>query len=216
MIRWVLCALLLAGCSARGPVDSAVEQRIVWFSYVAGEDIRASCETGAPARLRFVNNADFNNEVRTIDVQERTGGATLTSRRFHGSGIVVLAASLLNQPTAGEKWLRHQEFNDLKATAAADGALGPPRAVTLRSHEYYAIAAACADGVFTVRGYGGKELENLHLFNMLENFDPILAAWPAVDPGMRRPPSVADIRSDHEPYFVIRFDPEGHTAVTGS
>ena len=45
-------------------VDQPVVRSLNWFSYVAAEDVRATCRTGGRSRLRLVYNALWEEQVR--------------------------------------------------------------------------------------------------------------------------------------------------------
>lgn len=210
-MRGLVLALLLAACTAHGPPDTAVEQRLVWFSYLAGEDMR-KCPVD---RLRFVYNADFNEYVRTLDIiGEPDGGAHLVSRAYRGSQwLDVSSMGLLNAPEMTESRLDSATFGQVKRAAFDDGALGPPRlGLTLRSHEHFAIVAACADGAFHLQGYDSRTLAGIKLFALLPTLDPATGPWPRIKPGIRPPPTSADTRDQHRPYFVVRLTGAGLAA----
>src|SRR5690606_21540976 len=87
-MRWAILAfagLLLAGAdSAAQRPDRNVALPIVrsfnWFSYVAGDDIRARCGVDGRDRVRLVYNAIYSEQVRTYELflqPDGTAGMTV-------------------------------------------------------------------------------------------------------------------------------------------
>jgi hypothetical protein len=128
----------------------------------------------------------------------------------------VSSLGLLNTARSAGTWLTDADFDRVKQAAADDGVLGPPNVgLQLRSHEHYAIAAACADGRFHLQGFDGPRLARLALLALLPALDPLDLPWPVSDPARRPPPSQADTRDQHLPYFIARVGADG-LAVGGA
>jgi hypothetical protein len=97
-------AISLAGCGYTGGVGEPMARKFTWFSYAAGDDIKAACTPDAPARYRLVYNANWNEQVRTYDMRRFVipgGGGTLDTHVFGGYGGNVANFSLSN---VSEPW----------------------------------------------------------------------------------------------------------------
>src|SRR5581483_11340747 len=85
-VVWAFCAL--AGCAYHGNsetnLDNPAVQKFAWFSYLDGHDIRQSCATlgpKAPAQYRLVYNGQYDQQLRTYEIDVApSGGATLLAR----------------------------------------------------------------------------------------------------------------------------------------
>ena len=85
------CAVLLAtmpvlACVATDPAGLVSGGNHNWSRYLAGEDIRASCISGAGEHLRVVLNARHRNLVRSYDVQADAGQMSVDVEDFLASG----------------------------------------------------------------------------------------------------------------------------------
>jgi hypothetical protein len=147
-------ALVLAACAARGPVEDPVARNLSWFSYLAGDDIRAACGSGAPERYRFVYNAVWGEQVRTYDVTERPGGAEAVARTFGSANLLSFNPLDPQGPWRGG---RSEALLDPAAFARVARLLPGEEAVSpgtwLRSDDYYWAASACKDGRFLFQAW---------------------------------------------------------------
>ena len=69
-----LALLVLAGCAATGEVEDPAVRRLTWFSFLSGDDLRASCTAGQTS-LRLVHNAIWDEDVRVVEAKGPVGGA---------------------------------------------------------------------------------------------------------------------------------------------
>ena len=146
--------LALGGCTARGPVESPVARNLAWFSYLAGDDIKAACGPGAQERWRFVYNAVWGEQVRTYDVVSRAGGAVQTTRVFGAANLLALDPLDPQGP-----WRGQRSETALDAGGAAriarllpgEDAAGP--GAWLRSDDFYWVASACENGRFIFQAW---------------------------------------------------------------
>jgi hypothetical protein len=147
-------AALLAACAARGPVDGPVARNLSWFSYLAGDDIRAACAPDAPERYRFVYNAVWGEQVRTYDVTQRSGGAALIVRVFGSANLFSFDPLDPQGPWRGQ---RSEGLLDAAAFARVARLLPGEEAVRpgawLRSDDYYWVASACKNGRFLFQAW---------------------------------------------------------------
>jgi hypothetical protein len=162
----LLAPLLLAGCTTfTGSIGNPFERSFTWFSYVAGDDIRAACAAGEPDTYRIVYNAFYERQIRAYDLRIRDEGAELLSRARNRAGNV--ARFQLNNPLGPWELERSEAVLDAAATAtlvaafARDAAAAPPSAGRqVASNEFYWIVAACRSGTFglTVFEQGPSDL----------------------------------------------------------
>lgn len=149
-----LVPLLLAGCTTfTGNVSNPFERSFTWFSYVAGDDIRAACTADAPDAYRFVYNAFYERQIRAYDLTQAGDGAELLSRARNRAGNV--ARFQLNNPLGPWELDRSTVALDAAQAAAiteafaADAASAPSSAGRqVASNQFYWIVAACRAGTF--------------------------------------------------------------------
>jgi hypothetical protein len=153
-----LAPLVVAGCTTfTGSADDPVERSLTWFSYVAGDDIKAACGSGGPDRFRFVYNAVYDRQVRAYDLRfEAAGGATLDARARNRPGN--LARFQLTNPLGpwelerSEASLTNEQADGIVTALKADEGTAPPSAGRqVKSNEFYWIVAACETGRFRLQ-----------------------------------------------------------------
>ena len=147
-------ALLLAGCASSGPVSDPVARNLSWFSYLAGDDIRAACAPGAPDRYRFVYNAIWGEQVRAYDVTLGPSDAVQVSRVFGSANLLSLDPFDPQGPWRGQ---RSEVALPPAGAALMAGLLPGEEAVKpgafLRSDDYYWAASACEEGRFVFQAW---------------------------------------------------------------
>jgi len=155
----------VSGASAQRPdrnVDPPIVRSFNWFSYVAGDDIRANCGKDGRNRLRLVYNAIYSEQVRTYEVFLQPDGTA-------GLGIGVLADQgvvsnmlLFNggdvlKPWSmkrGERILTAAETSELMALLQQSAAFGPPRdGMRLPDVDFWWTVASCRDGAWGFQAY---------------------------------------------------------------
>jgi hypothetical protein len=224
--------LVVGACTYRGGDDPAT-LKFTWFSFLAGDDIRAECAAGSGERYRLVYNAVYTEQVRIYDVRlsppkpdgglwpdagainvhVRGGGGDLGHLNAEG-GIDLLG------PWRGTKWSRrlsHDEAGRLRSALRVGGLFEPPpTSLELPSTGFYWIAAACADGRFHANAWAWPSVR----------FDQ--AAFPAVlfaldasgvpvnppRPNSHVPayPDAGPSESRRDPPFSLRM---GHNGLVG-
>ncbi len=154
-----VAALGLAACTTfDGLADNPVERSLTWFSFVAGDDIRAACTTGSPDQYRFVYNAVYERQIRAYELRLGADGADQTSRARNKAGNV---ANFQIRNPLGPWELRRSDAQLTSAEAAAivdgltrDVADAPASAgQRLRSNKFYWAVAACQSGVFRLYAF---------------------------------------------------------------
>jgi hypothetical protein len=164
----ILATVGLSGCAYKGGIDQPVKRKLSWFSYLEGQDIRASCGPGQRDRYRLVYNADYERQVRSYEVTEDgTGGAVLEAR---ASRPVDLSQVRLNDLLAPWRWadatavLSPADAAALRAAIDGSGFRDPaPVGLALYSAGFYWVASGCQDGQFHFNAWAwpGEAFERL-------------------------------------------------------
>ena len=147
---------LLAGCAyTGGDIADPIHRKFHWRSFVAGDDIAASCGEGSPDRARLVYNAVWGEQVR---VYEWDSVRKTLRVRVIGDGDLsdISLGDPLGAWRAGEDSvvLDGAAYDGLEAALAASGAFGQGKAsLDLPSQSYYWAAATCHQGKFALTGW---------------------------------------------------------------
>ncbi len=141
-------AALPAACAyTGGDIGNPLARRLDWYSYVAGDDIRAHCDAGSPDRFRLVYNAVWGKQLRMYDLD---GVRRVLVARATRQGEVRIepAAPLASwQAAEGRTPLDDATYARLVAAFAASGMFAPPPVgLDLPSRSYFWTAAYCRDG----------------------------------------------------------------------
>jgi hypothetical protein len=222
----LLIVAWMSACTYSGR-DDAISQRFTWFSYMNGDDIRAQCGSGSPARYRFVYNAVYIKQTRAYDIAPDPGsGFVLTARVLGPSDLsnVVIQDPLgtlahdpldLLAPFAGIKrsiGLSSRDIDALDAALAESGFFQPaPSGLYLRSEDFFWVGVACIGGRLTFNAwkYPSSRFDNLTFPRLLFAWDP---TGVAVNPP--RQLSLFDIYGqatvdDRYPRFTLTVDDDG-------
>ena len=142
----------LSACAYTGGIERPLVQKVAWFSYLNGDDIRRACVPGAATQYRLVYNGEYNRQVRAYDILGAPGGARYLARVQSGGGIDLRGISL-SRPEGIGGWTQAAaslEAGDLAAlehALEASGAFGPaPQGLRLASEEFYWTFVGCRDG----------------------------------------------------------------------
>lgn len=155
-LNLVFAVLSVGACTTYGGLPAnPIERSLTWFSYLAGDDIRAACRQGGPDHYRFVYNGIYEVQIRGYELTPTSGGAELTVRARGRGGAVnrftfdnpfgpwqlTQSRAQLDNPTAAAI---------VDAYAAAVAASPPSAGQQLDSNEYYWIVAGCSAGKFAL------------------------------------------------------------------
>jgi len=174
--------MLLSGCASVGDVGNPVARKLTWFSYLNGDDLRAGCVPGAPARFRFVHNGVYIEQVRTYDIETGPVGSDNHVLRYRVVGPTNVGTLFVHEPLdvfapgrgdLGEVRLADRDMDDLDGALAAGGFFDPaPKGLALASEDFYWLASACVGGRFVFNAYrwSGPRYENAR-------FPDLLLAW---------------------------------------
>ncbi len=158
-INLVLAVLGLSACTTfQGSTSNPIERSLTWFSFLAGDDIRASCEPGSPDHYRFVYNAIYQVQIRAYELIPTPGGAQLTVRARGRSGLVNRFS--FDNPfgpwalTQGEAQLDNPTAAAIVDAYATAVEVSPSSAgQNLDSNEYYWLVASCSAGNFALNAF---------------------------------------------------------------
>lgn len=148
----IMAALLaLTSCSYGGAdIGDPLVRKTQWFSFVDGEDIRATCDAGTPDRFRLVYNAVYDEQIRIYELDSLR---RLLVIRVIDQGN---AARLSTGDPLGP-WRAHEEkvqldqptYDRLVDSFRQGGMfLTPAAGLELPSRSYYWTAAMCRDGAY--------------------------------------------------------------------
>ncbi len=143
---------LLSACAYRGGIAQPLTQKVAWFSYINGDDIRAACVPGASSQYRLIYNGEYDRQVRVYEILAGGGGAAYTARVQGGGGIGLLRLSFTNLEglggwTTARARLDASDLADLERALTNNAAFSPPPpGMNLASEEFYWIFVGCRDG----------------------------------------------------------------------
>ena len=144
-----LCAV--SACGFTGGIEQPFVQKVAWFSYLNGDDIRRACVPGAATHYRLVYNGEYDRQIRTYEILDAPGGAGFLARGQKGGGIDLLNFSFSRPGGAGgwttaEAGLSTAQMRELESTLEASGAFGPaPQGLRLASEEFFWLFVGCRD-----------------------------------------------------------------------
>lgn len=152
-------ALLTLGACAAGDdiVNSPIQRKFQWFSYLEGGDFKATCTADAAGRYRLVYNGIYTEQVRIYDLNAATGvlDTQLILPMDLRDFAVSEAMDLLN-PWRGKsaaRILSRDEVSSIVTALDKDGAFGPPAVgVELPSMGFFWTLASCHDGAYHFTG----------------------------------------------------------------
>lgn len=148
----ILCGSLVASCAYQpGDEGNPFTRKFTWFSFIAGDDVRAACRPGAPDRFRLIYNGNWTEQVRIYEV--RDGSAPVLEQRIIGAGSVTgLSFSDPLAPwrgvTASAPIPPDEYAGFLRSLVQSRAYASPEDTLTLRSDGFYWTVASCHDGVF--------------------------------------------------------------------
>lgn len=154
-----VAALGLGACGTlttyRGLPANPVERSLTWFSYLAGDDIRAACQAGGPDHYRFVYNGIYQVQIRGYELTPTADGAALTVRARGPSGLLNRFA--FDTPFGPWELIHSRAtLSNMQAAAIVDAyadavAASPPSAgQQADSNAYYWLVAGCSAGKFAL------------------------------------------------------------------
>lgn len=173
----VLAFLTLSACAYRGgDIGDPVTRKFHWFSFVDGEDIRATCQPGTPDRFRLVYNGIYDDQLRIyeLDALRRLLVVRVVQQ---GNAGRLSSDDLLAPWRAAEERVQLDEgtYAGLVGSFAAGGMFAPPPVgLELPSRSFHWTAAMCRDGRygFTAWKYPSPGFSDLPFARNLFALDP--------------------------------------------
>ncbi len=169
--------LFVVACSyAPGDVANPLTRKFTWVSFLAGDDLRPGCVAGAPDRFRLVYNGNWREQVRIYEIGF-TGPRRLDERVIGSGQLKSLSLADPLQPWRGATAtvdLTQDQYQRLVDSIAQSGAFASPAsAVTLRSTDFYWVAASCHAGAFHLTAwlYPGAPFDRLAFPRQLAALD---------------------------------------------
>jgi hypothetical protein len=159
-------AMVSIAWAQRAPsVDQPIVRSLNWFSYVASEDIRASCQPGGRSRMRLVYNALWEEQVRTYEIfLQPDGSAALNTGVLVDQGAATNVSSIFISEFGdvtgpwrmrrARRLLSPAETGDLMNLFQVSAAFGPPRdGLRLPDNDFWWTIASCRNGVWGFQAY---------------------------------------------------------------
>jgi hypothetical protein len=142
-------ALALGGCAAIHPAGEGARP-LTWVRYASGDDLRAGCAPGSPARVRMIHTIAGADRIRTFDLRETPEGAVVETRSIL---LVDLARLPVDSPVDSplrndgpEALLTQAQFSALVATLKAAGLSTRPSTVSTRNAGSFWLVNGCHGG----------------------------------------------------------------------
>lgn len=162
----------VVACTSQGTIVNPFERRLVWFSHISGEDIRAACAAKTADRYRLTYYANRARQVRVYDINtpvegDENAGPVPGTGPGVPDGMVLAAVDILDGPV---DFTRLPVFDDVfrpwrpkrREFTLPPGVMGELRfdmiqgglvrrtkvGMVLASPSYFWLAAACVDGQF--------------------------------------------------------------------
>ncbi|MBC7952474.1 MAG: hypothetical protein H7Z12_11735 [Rhodospirillaceae bacterium] len=172
-----LAVSAVASCTYQGgDIGDPLIRKAQWFSFVEGEDIRATCAAGTPDRARLVYNGIYDEQLRIYEVDAVR--RLLTIRVIQPGNAARLSGDDLTAPWRAleEKVQLDQPSYDRLVESFAQGGVyaPPPVGLELPSRSYFWTAATCKNGQygFTAWKYPSAEFDRLGFDKNLLALDP--------------------------------------------
>lgn len=149
MTAALLAILGLSACAYRGgDIGDPVTRKFHWFSFVDGEDIRATCQAGTPDRFRLVYNGIYDEQLRIYELDALRRLLVVRVVQQGDAGRLSSVDPLAPYRAAEERvQLDQPTYDGLVRSFAASGMFAPPPVgLELPSRSYYWTAATCKDG----------------------------------------------------------------------
>jgi hypothetical protein len=196
-----------------GDIGDPLTRKAQWFSFVEGEDIRATCAAGTPDRTRLVYNGIYDEQLRIYEVDSLR--RILAIRVTQPGNAGRLSTEDLTAPWRAleEKVQLDQPSYDRLVEAFAQGGVfaPPPVGLELPSRSYFWTAAVCKNGQygFTAWKYPSPEFDRLGFDKALFALDPTGVPINQPKPAQFDPLWEAKAKRLEVPVFSLRVTAHG-------
>lgn len=149
---------LLSGCAYGGDSGNPVTRSFSWFSYIGGDDLRATCKPGSAERYRLVYNGIYDDQIRGYDLIVHDQGDATLSVWVRGDGDVAqVTLDDLLKPWRGKNatlTLDAGQLSKLRQALQDSDAFGPaPRGLRLPSDDFYWIVSGCRGAHYSFNAF---------------------------------------------------------------
>lgn len=146
------------GCAYEGGgIDNPFTRRFTWFSFVAGDDIRQSCQEGGQDRLRAIYNGFWMDQVRVYELGDGVDPYVLRQRVLEGVSVRLWSSNDIMAPFRGvtaERALSAEQHEKLMGEFIRSGLLEPPPVgLRLNSDDFYWTVVGCLNGQFVFNAW---------------------------------------------------------------
>lgn len=202
-----------SACTTTGDISNPVMRKLTWYSFLDGDDIRATCRASADDRLRLVYNGRYNDQVRVYELVRRGGGAMVetrvlgpvqVNRAFSLGGLGSMLGGAVDAAPLGTA---HAEA--LWRAVEESGAFAPaPMGLRLDSDDLWWTVVGCRAGHAFFHAWEVSEPADQPAFAaLLSDLDGTGVAWPSyrdVVVGVEAPGERAE-----RPYFLLEVGRSG-------
>lgn len=217
----------LGACAYQGDLSTPGAQKLTWFSYLDGDDLRASCTAEGPDRYRLVYNAVYEEQLRSYELRiDPAGGGYYIAR---AQGEASLTRITLDDPLAPWRWQTSEQALTPEQTATFQDRLqesgfygAPPVGQRFYSGGFFWWVVACEDGEMRYNAWehGKRGFEDLTFPDWLFALDRTgLAVNPAreidLDQRMRDRGPGTGRKSDDDPDLSFEIE-MGRDGVVGA
>jgi len=157
---------VLSACAYTGSDEGfyqPITRKLTWFSFVAGDDIRAGCAASQEDRYRLVYNGVYNEQVRAYDlVKSAEPGRYNMKIQVTGEADLSNLTTELSSPDLLKPWrpkvsstnLPQRDFElFVRALNSSDFFDSPPPSEKLPSIGFYWVVSGCRAGKFYINAY---------------------------------------------------------------
>ncbi|MBT5571652.1 MAG: hypothetical protein HOJ90_10575 [Alphaproteobacteria bacterium] len=161
----VAALLTLAACTTyTGSDGNPLSRSFTWFSFVAGDDIKAACTPDSNDHYRFVYNGVYERQIRAYELRGREEGASYSARaRNEGGNLGRFAFSNPLGPwelQKSERILTEVQALQIINAYNADVAVAPNSAgQQFKSNAFYWIVASCQNGDFRIFAFDQDKVD---------------------------------------------------------
>ncbi len=214
---------VLAGCTYQGGDVNPFVRKTTWYSYLNGDDLRATCEAGQADSLRLVYNAIHTEQIRTYDITMAPDGEnpSLKVRVLGPTDFSKLGFDDLVAPWRGDTvvtHLRQQDMDNLWTAMDTSGAFAPaPEGLFLVSEKFFWLTAICREGRFSYNAFvwPSDRFDNIR-------FDDLLFAWDMTDVAVKPPRQATNFdiygevnpKNKEGPYYQLTIGKNGLKGAT--
>jgi hypothetical protein len=156
--RWKFAAILVlaavGACGTQPHVDDPIGRKFTWGDFLAGGDIRRSCDSRRSDIYRFVYNGVYGEQVRIYEVAARPdrSGGEVHARVLNAVNLLdpdLFRTDKLIRGVESRLAIDREELRRIDRAVADEAAVrAAPPGTFLPSDRFYWTFSRCLDGVF--------------------------------------------------------------------